>query len=225
MISLRVEAPYASFRTSFARSYAETYPLPPPATIYGMLLSLVGERQRRAHLHVRLSIGFTRTPRLSTVLKRLSRYKYGVPSKQAKLGNAPDYVEVLCGIECVVLVDSASESANITLEERLSIALDSPERIERTGIVCLGLSNDMVDVRRVSAVVSEDHIEWLTLDGHGSLELPVWVDHVGSADTRWRRFRLVPSNNDETASDRWISILTPIEIDRADERARNHVGS
>ncbi len=219
MILLSVEAPYASFRTSFARSYAETYPLPPPATIYGMLLSLVGERQRRTHLGVRLSIGFARRPRLSTVLKRLSRYKYGVPSKQAKLGNAPDYVEVLCGIDCVVLVDSASESASITLEKRLSMALDSPERIERTGILCLGLSDDMVDVKRVSPVGPEAHIEWLTLDSDGSLELPVWVDHVGSADTRWRRFRLVQSNDDETASDRWITIQTPPEIDQADKQA------
>jgi CRISPR-associated protein Cas5t len=191
-----------------------------------MLLSLVGERQRRTHLGVKLSIGFFRRPRLSTVLQRLSRYKYGVPSKQAKLGNAPDYVEVLCGIECVVLVDSASESATITLEQRLSIALDSPERIERTGILCLGLSNDMVDVVRASAgCCEESDIEWLTHDGHGSLELPVWVDHVGSADTRWRRFRLVQSNNDETESDRWITILTPIEIDQADKQARNRVGS
>lgn len=219
MISLSVEAPYASFRTSFARSYAETYLLPPPATIYGMLLSLVGERQRRAHLDVRLSIGFARRPRLSTVLKRLSRYKYGVPSKQAKLGNAPDYVEVLCGIECVVLVDSTSESARITLEERLSTALDSPEHIERTGILCLGLSDDMVDVKRITIGGPETNIEWLTLDDDGSLELPVWVDHVGSADTRWRRFRLVQSNIDKTVSDRWITIQTPIEIDKADKQA------
>src|ERR1041385_8570382 len=31
MISLHVEVPYASFRKSFARSFAETYPLPPPS--------------------------------------------------------------------------------------------------------------------------------------------------------------------------------------------------
>ena len=33
MITLRVEVPYASFRKSYARSFAETYPLPPPATV------------------------------------------------------------------------------------------------------------------------------------------------------------------------------------------------
>src|SRR5258708_31867121 len=98
MIVLEVEAPFANFRKSFARSYAETYTYPPPSTVYGMLLSLVGERQRRTHLGVRLALGFLDTPRLSTVLKKLSRFKYGVPAKQSKLGNAPDYMQILCGI-------------------------------------------------------------------------------------------------------------------------------
>lgn len=208
MISLHVEAPHGSFRTSFARSYAETYPLPPPSTLYGMLLSLVGERQRRAHLGVRLSIGFARSPRLTTVLKRLSRYKYGVPSKQAKLGNAPDFVEVLCGIDCRVRVDSSRESASPSLEQRLSTALDSPERIERTGVLCLGLSDDMADVRR-SRAEDEIGIEWLVPDDHGTLELPVWVDHVSSADTRWRRFRLETTPEEEPVPDTWITIQPP----------------
>lgn len=212
MISLQVEAPYASFRTSFARSYAETYTLPPPATIYGMLLSLVGERQRRAHLGVKISIGFVRRPRLATVLKKLSRYKYGVPSKQAKLGNAPDYVEILCGIDCRVRVDSSAESSSPTLEQRLTLALDSPERIERTGIVCLGLSDDMVDI--VRADQDEVGIEWLTLDDQGSLELPVWVDHVGSADTRWRRFQLQLERavGKMPATNQWIQIKPPEDL-------------
>lgn len=208
MISLHVEVPYGSFRTSFARSYAETYTLPPPSTIYGMLLSLVGERQRRAHLGARLSIGFARRPRLSTVLKRLSRYKYGVPSKQAKLGNAPDYVEILCGINCRVRVDSSRELASPTLEQRLSLAIDSPELVERSGVLCLGLSDDLADVRRTR----DDEnlgIEWLVPDDQGSLELPVWVDHVGSADTRWRRFRLERMPEKESVPDHWITIQPP----------------
>jgi CRISPR-associated protein Cas5t len=209
MISLHVETPYGSFRSSFARSYAETYLLPPPSTLYGMLLSLVGERQRRAHLGVRLAIGFVRRPRLATVLTKLSRYKYGVPSKQAKLGNAPDYVEVLCGIDCRIDIDSMGESANPTLEERLSVALDFPDRIERTGVLCLGLSNDLADVRRTRTGEDVSGIEWLTLDDCGTLELPVWVDHVGSADTRWRRFRLERMTGDETIPDPWFTILPP----------------
>src|SRR5438132_12420246 len=109
MITLHIDVPYASFRKSFARSFAETYPMPPPATVYGMLLSLVGERFRRRHEGVRLAFAYKRLPRIATTLRKLSRYKYGVPSKQSKLGNAPDFIETLCGIEFLCWLDSSGE--------------------------------------------------------------------------------------------------------------------
>src|SRR5947209_6934942 len=119
MITLYIEAPYASFRKSFARSFAETYPLPPPATVYGMLLSLVGERFRRRHEGVRLAFAYKRLPRIATTLRKLSRYKYGVPSKQSKLGNAPDFIETLCGIEFICWLDSSAEnSIEVATRER-----------------------------------------------------------------------------------------------------------
>src|SRR5438093_12071617 len=92
VVTLRVEVPYASFRKSFARSFAETYPLPPPATVYGMLLSLVGERFRKRHEGVQLAFAYKHVPRIATTLRKLSRFKYGVPGKQWKLGNAPDFI-------------------------------------------------------------------------------------------------------------------------------------
>src|SRR4029450_3639973 len=99
VITLRVEVPYASFRKSYARSFAETYPLPPPPTIYGMLLSLIGERFRRRHVGVRLAFAYKRIPLIATTLRKLSRYKYGVPGKQGKFGNALDFVETLCAVD------------------------------------------------------------------------------------------------------------------------------
>src|SRR5437660_12643720 len=94
VITLRVEVPYASFRKSYARSFAETYPLPPPATVYGMLLSLVGERFRRRHAGVRLAFAYKCRmqdqqchmpclPRVATTLRKLSRFKYGTISTEA----------------------------------------------------------------------------------------------------------------------------------------------
>jgi CRISPR-associated protein Cas5t len=209
MIALEVEVPYANFRKSFARSYAETYTLPPPATLYGMLLSLVGERQRRSHLGVKLAVGFLRKPKLTTVLKKLSRYKYGVPSKQAKLGNAPDYMEVVCGLEFTVWVDSAVEGREPTLESWIRAAIDTPEVIDRTGILCLGLSDDLVgDVRRLTPGQTRS-VEWLVPDPRGAIDLPVWVDHVGSADTRWRRFRLEPGSPDVPPPEAWLTMIGP----------------
>lgn len=194
MIALHFEVPYASFRKSFARSFAETYPLPPPATVYGMLLSLVGEYFRKRHEGVRLAFAYKKLPQIATTLRKLSRYKYGVPSKQSSLGNAPDFVETLCDIDFLCWIDSSQETLAVeetnpanTLEQRLQNALTEPEDVNRRGVLCLGLSDDAVN-----SVTLCEHVEgdWhrLRLSDSGPIELPVWVDHVGSAYTRWRRF-------------------------------------
>jgi CRISPR-associated protein Cas5t len=211
VITLRIEVPYASFRKSYARSFAETYPLPPPATVYGMLLSLVGERFRRRHVGVRLAFAYKRVPQIATTLRKLSRYKYGVPGKQAKLGNAPDFVETLCGIDFLCWVDSSGEyDAEQTLEQRIVTALTTPESIDRYGILCLGLSDDAVnDVQLCEPIEGE----WYRLvpDNMGAIELPVWVDHVGAANTRWQRYQLDTRATTVTAPtfDQWTEIITP----------------
>src|SRR5438874_7024392 len=143
MIALHLEVPYGSFRKSFARSFAETYPLPPPATVYGMLLSLVGEYFRKRHEGVRLAFAYKKLPQIATTLRKLSRYKYGVPSKQSSLGNAPDFVETLCDIEFLCWVDSSKEKTIPvgidTLEQRLLNVLTAPSNVNRCGVLCLGL--------------------------------------------------------------------------------------
>ena len=57
MLALKVSVPVACFRKGFAREFWETEELPPPATCYGFLLSLVGERDRRRHVGVRVCPG------------------------------------------------------------------------------------------------------------------------------------------------------------------------
>jgi CRISPR-associated protein Cas5t len=211
VITLRVEVPYASFRKSYARSFAETYPLPPPATVYGMLLSLVGERFRRRHVGVRLAFAYKRVPLIATTLRKLSRYKYGVPGKQEKLGNAPDFIETLCGIDFLCWVDSSGEHGTApTLEQRIITALTAPESIERYGVLCLGLSDDAVnDVRLCETVEGE----WYRLMPHnmGVMELPVWVDHVGAARTRWQRYDLEAHATTVTVPtlEQWTEIMAP----------------
>lgn len=220
MIALHVEVPYASFRKSYARSFAETYPFPPPATVYGMLLSVVGEWRRARHSGVQLAFAYKKQPRVATTLRKLSRFKYGVATKQSKLGNAPDFVETLCGIDFICWVDSSQESLQAgghlrgerrTLESRLVEAIERPEKVERTGIVYLGLSDDAVnEISLLSAVPGKWH--WLTPNADGGIELPVWVDHVGSIHTRWQRynFEKIPSSvTGEPTRERFIPIADP----------------
>jgi len=193
MIALHLEVPYGSFRKSFARSFAETYPLPPPATVYGMLLSLVGEYFRTRHEGVRLAFAYKKLPQIATTLRKLSRYKYGVPSKQSSLGNAPDFVETLCEIEFLCWIDSSQEKTeedtqpSDTLEQRVQKVLARPQDVNRRGVLSLGLSDDAVNSVSIYDRSEGDWHRLLPKDT-GPIELPVWVDHVGGAHTRWRRF-------------------------------------
>lgn len=215
MVSVYVQVPYASFRKSYARSFAETYQLPPPATVYGMLLSLVGEPVRRRHSGVQLAFAYKCRfegeicnerclPPVATTLRKLSRFKYGVGGKE---GAKPDFVETVCGLEFVCWIDSSKESGRLdetdsqngkndsaTLEDRIIMALESPESIDRYGLLSLGLSDDAVNDVRLCRTIEG---RWHRLLPHetGMIELPVWVDHTGSAWTRWRRFEF-----EETAS-------------------------
>lgn len=75
MIQLQVEVPIACFRQSWAREFAETYPVPPPATVYGMLLSLLGEWDRHRYCGSQLAIALLSQPQLSTVIRTLRRFK------------------------------------------------------------------------------------------------------------------------------------------------------
>lgn len=214
MICIHVECPYASFRKSFARSYAETYVLPPPATVYGMLLSLVGEWQRRWHVGVKLAFAHARLPRVATTLRKLSRYKYGVAKKQEKLGNAPDYVETLCGVDFLCFIDSVDERCTgPTLEVRVTQAIRTPEQVSRRGVVSIGLSDDAVDsIRLVDESAPPSVWCWMSPADSGRFELPVWVDHVGAQYTRWRRFDLddVPLPIvTRPSAERFISIVDP----------------
>ncbi len=215
MITLRVEVPYASFRKSYARSFAETYPLPPPATVYGMLLSLVGEQFRRRHEGARLAFAYKSIPPIATTLRKLSRYKYGVPSKQSKLGNAPDFIETLCNIEFLCWIDSLQERGDApSLETRIIAAIESPDTVDRYGLLCLGLSDDAVNDVTLCRH-TEDEWHRLIPSQTGSMELPIWVDHVGSAKTRWKRYELeteakVISITPGNAGWEWTEIVSPI---------------
>lgn len=190
MITVRIRAASANFRKSFARSYAETYPVAPPATVYGLLLSLVGERSRAAHEGVRLAFAYRRIPRVAETLHKLSRYKYGVASKQSKLGNQPDYVETVCDLDFLCWVDSSEESGEPSLEQRVARALAEPASVSRYGVLSIGRSDDLVDEVSIEKISSSEHRYRMAARDEGSLELPVWVDHVGSKATIWRRFEL-----------------------------------
>ena len=189
MIGLYVSVPVACFRVPRAREYFETFPCPPPATVYGMLLSMVGEINRRAHEGAEIAIALLSEPRYSVVLRTLWRVKDKNAGPGLGTNRRPDFQELLTDVQLAVWVRQGAEEAEIPLALRIQESLDSPATVSRFGGLSLGESTHLVD--SVSRLKSEDLRGRLLVPAEdGDLSLPIWPDHVGSATT-WGQYRLV----------------------------------
>jgi CRISPR-associated protein Cas5t len=204
--ALKVEVPIACFRVSRAREYAQTYPVPPPATVYGMLLSMVGEMDRYRHCGIKLAIALLNEPEKSTILRTFRRFK----KKQIfdPTNARPDYQELLSDIQFIVWVASGTDKAQPTLCQRLTDAIANPETVDRFGGLSLGESRDLVNgINLLPEDYRGESLRWLVQQQDGLLTLPYWVDHVGSKGTRWQRFQLLPPSEwCQPPDNAWIEI-------------------
>lgn len=210
-IALQVDVPIACFRQSRAREYAETYPVPPPSTVYGMVLSMVGEMDRYKHCGTRLAIALLSTPAKSTVIRTFRRFK---KKELDEPSNArPDYQELLTDIQFIVHVDAGTDLEQPTLPERLRTAFTEPATVSRFGGLCLGESRDLVNaVTLLPNAQPNEPLQWLVQDVDGLLTLPIWVDHVGARMTRWRRYSLEDSSEQwQPPESAWTDITDPQE--------------
>ena len=201
--TLYIDCPCTSFPRSFARNYKETYLYPPPSTIYGFLLSLVGEEDLKAHLGVKLAIGIIGgKPNISRILRKQRHHKFSKthmstypPSKYSK----PNFQELLTDIKVVIKLDSSEESASIKLDEQVAIALSSPEQITRFGGLSLGESWSLINGIRVYRE-TDGEINWLVKNNRSLIALPVWINRQNSRGT-FQRFSFGEFN-----SDCWVGI-------------------
>jgi len=208
MLGLYVSVPIACFRRGRAREYLETELLPPPSTCYGFLLSLVGETDRLTHIGCRITPSLVSSPQsdgggnenrsfepdLSVVLRTVWRVKskpLGSP------GNTrPDYQQLLSNVHLGIWLDSADENATLNLERRVRDALANPQTIQRFGGLSLGesthLIDEIVEIERWLGRQAQSYTSHrFELESHGSMSLPVWVDHVGSQGTCYVRGDLI----------------------------------
>lgn len=188
-IGLYISVPVACFRVPRAREYFETFPCPPPATVYGMLLSMVGEVDRRAHEGAEIAIALLSEPSYSVVLRTLWRVKD--PKHGPGLGNnrRPDFQELLTDTRLAIWIrKGATEQASASLASRVQEALRLPSRVSRFGGLSLGESTHLVDE---VAMLNKEGLtgRLLIAEDDGDLSLPIWPDHVGSV-TRWGQYRL-----------------------------------
>jgi CRISPR-associated protein Cas5t len=204
-IALKVEVPVACFRDSRAREYIATYPVPPPSTVYGMLLSTVGEENRFRHCGVKLAIAMLSETAKSRVIRKVRRFK--IRDINSSKNSKPDYQEILTGIKFVVWIDGSEDKSIPNLAERLHNATADQSSIVRFGNICLGESRDLVNsIDLLTSDLQQGSLKWLAQDEYGELTLPYWVDRLGSKLTRWRRYTLVKSVDWEPPIVSWTRI-------------------
>lgn len=191
-VALRVRVPLAALRVPAAREYRETFVVPPLATIYGMLLSYVGETQQNRHMHARAAVGmFGAPPQKSRWVRTLWRYKS--PRDPGSGPNRrPDFQE-LCGpFDLALWVASSAAEQKPSLAERLYEAVAHPDQIERFSGLCLGESSGLVDMfrfQRDGDPLADARIA--VPCSMGPYIVPTWAGRRGQR-TRWARFRLKP---------------------------------
>lgn len=210
-LSLYVSVPVASFRVPQAREYFETLPCPPPSTVYGMLLSLVGEPDRLRHIGAEVALALLSAPERSVVLRTLWRVKSTKEGPGIGNNKRPDFQEILTGIRLAVWVRSGLEEKGPHLSERIEGTLSKPSGTSRFGGLSLGESTYLVDEVRYLHPMDGTQCRLLVNDARGDMALPVWPDHVGSKGTRWGQYRLIDSAlSDLVSDDAWTGIL-PLE--------------
>lgn len=192
MIGLQVTVPVASWRKGHAREFLETEAIPPPATCYGALLSLIGETDRERHRGSRVTAGLLNHPSRSIVLRSLWQIKDRSTPQGVGQNAGPDLQELVLGAELILWCDSRDEPhSEKTLEARTMEAIQNPSRIERFGGWSLGESTHLInDARLIDTTGPVDPCLTFLVEAEGTVTLPVWVDHVGSTHTVYAVGRL-----------------------------------
>lgn len=205
---LYLDCPFTSFPRSFARDFKETYLYPPPSTVYGFLLSLVGEENLTAHLGAKIAIGLIgNAPQVSRIVRKQRHHKFSkthMGTYPSSKFSKPNHQELLTDLKIALKLDSSEEKANITLAERVAIALSIPEQITRFGGLSLGESWAMVNGIRTYRP-EDGEIRWLMTDNRGLIGLPIWIDRKTTQGT-FQRFTLNTKGNFKQEA--WVTIKT-----------------
>lgn len=218
-MQLYLDCPCTSFPRSFARDYKETYRYPPPSTVYGLLLSLVGETDMSAHLGVKLAIGVVGDdPPISRIVRKQRHHKFSkthMGTYPTSKFSKPNHQELLTDLQAVVRLDSSEESATVKLTERVAIALSTPSQITRFGGLSLGESWAMVNGIRAYRE-TDGPVRWLAKDHRGLISLPIWINRQTGQGT-FQRFGW----SDEFHEECWVAIPKPQTSEGKRKRKRS----
>lgn len=199
--TIRVEVPVCAFRPYTSREYQDTFPVPAPSSVYGMLLSLLGiSRDDKArHKGAEMVLALSALPTRSKVFRKLRR--------GAELENTrPDYQDLLIDLTLWIWLRPGADLADPPLAVRVPAALAAPQTIKRFGGLSLGESSYLVDSIGVQSTTPE-RLVFLVPDAGGFYSLPVWVDHSNPSNTVLKRFSVSdPVGISDVLAKAWLRI-------------------
>lgn len=200
-LALLVEVPVCAFRPYTSREYQDTFPVPTPSSVYGMLLSFVGvlREDKARHRGVDLALAIETQPQRAKVFRKLRR---GGDLESLR----PDYQDLLLDLRLWVWLRSGDDQASPSLPVRVKKALDAPETITRSGGLSLGESSYLIDIITDRKTPPAELI-FLRPDKEGFYSLPVWVDHQDARNTVPRRFSIGdPESVESGLSKAWFKV-------------------
>ena len=215
ILVLRVDVPMTGLRPMWAREYQETYPAPPPSTVYGMLLSLVGvergDKNRHAGLRIALALAENTEESLwqrrekGRIFRKFRRVAQAKKNADPLADRRPDYQELLLGLEFWLWIDDSQASHPLCGEIRKALDPEKRGEIVRHGALCLGESSHMVNEILLGRPQGKGR--FVSPCGHGFLSMPVWSDHDSNRPTV-RNFEIrEPEELSNTPPDAcWIAI-------------------
>jgi CRISPR-associated protein Cas5t len=205
-LTLFVEVPVCAFRPYTSREYQDTYPVPPPSTVYGMLLSLVGVSREKSSQHkgVAIALAVEALPQRSKIFRKLRRVPqsgHGDPLAARR----PDYQDLLIDMRLWVWLKQGRDGATPDLTRKVTDALTNPSSVTRFGGLSLGESSHLVNSISMSRTPPAEAI-FLRPDRGGFYTLPVLVDHHNADQTRTQRFSLTRLHVFSALEQCWIYI-------------------
>ncbi len=200
-VFLAVSVPIAGFRLPWALDFWETYPVPPPSTAYGFLLSLVGEPDRQRHAGTEVAIGLLQEGAISTVLRTAWRTKDGKAGPGVGNNRTPVLREVLTGLAVAIGVRTGTDPGHPALVERVQAVMNGawPDRF---GGLSLGESTFLVN----DVSLLREPARWLAGTTQATITMPIWADQAGFTTTRWGQFEILTQAEERPPSSAWVRV-------------------
>jgi CRISPR-associated protein Cas5t len=183
-LRLLVEVPFCAFRPYTSREYQDTFPVPTPSAVYGMLLSFLGvaREEKERHRGVRMALALEGQPEQARVFRKLRR---GEDQHTLR----PDYQDLLLDLRLWIWLERGEDRTDPALPDRVRDGLRHPEVIHRFGGLSLGESSYLIDTITDRKAPS-GNLAFLRPTPDGFYSLPVWVDHTNAQHTHHLRFTL-----------------------------------